>query len=795
MKKSVSRAVISYEWLDSSKLEIVSELVTLRLTFLEPSVVRCRYVSGIIFDAVPSYGVDPQYRQIYMNLTDEETDDYIEVTTPDLRVRIRRVDMGLEFYDRESGLLLSADAEGMGHRKDDNTGDHAFWVNKHMGDQAHFYGLGDKPCQLNLRGRRFELWGADHYDFKSDSDPLYKNIPFFISLDKGNCYGIFFDNTMRPYFDFGKTRDDRLLFGADGGLMDYYFIGGSTGVDVVANYTKLTGLPPMPPLWSLGYHQSKWSYYPQDVVEKLADKFRKHKIPCDAIHLDIHHMDAYQVLTWDKNNFPDPKGMICKLEKQGIKAVSIVNPGIKINPDNYIWRSGFESNVFCRRHDGALFTGRVWPGHCNFPDFTSPRVREWWKGLFVHNIADKGIRGLWVDMNEPVVFPNKTFPDDTRHDFDGYSCSHRKAHNVYGQCMVMATRDAMLMHAPKRRPFMMTRSGYAGLQRYAATWTGDNSSNWVNLKMANIMIQRLSSSGVSFCGSDTGGFLGLPSPELFCRWMQLSAFHILMRTHSNGEFSERDPMSYGKGVEHICRHAIEERYRLLPYLYTQFYLYSTKGTPIIRSLALQYSTNDDTYWRSSEFFLGEALYVVPVHHEKEKWRKCYLPEGSWYCFWTDKCYTHNKAEECVVATPIEHIPVLVKGGCVIPRWPVQQYVGEIATPHVTYDLWWAANSDQMSLHYEDEGDGYAYEKGRYLRHQFHYTADEQSLSLHHQWMGDLELPGDPEVTFNLRGLAAHKDIVLNINSSDDIHMRSDEDGKLSLELPRFFKQIQIRLLS
>ncbi len=794
MSKLLLRSVRHYEWLDTNTLEVVSEDITLRLTFLEAAIVRCHYVSGIIFDQVPSYGVDPQFRTNHPTLTDEETDDYIEVTTDVLYVRVRREDMGLEFYDRESGQLLSSDAEGLGHRNREDTGDDVVWMNKHLKNQAHFYGLGDKPCRLNLRGGRFELWGSDYYDFKADSDPLYKNIPFFISLDRGNCYGIFFDNTMRPYFDFGKTRHDRLLFGADGGQMDYYFVGGNTGVDVVASYTRLTGLPPLPPLWSLGYHQSKWSYYPQEVVENLAEKFRERKMPCDAIHLDIHHMDSYQVLTWDKKNFPDPEGMIQGLERQGIKTVSIVNPGIKINPDSYIWRSGFESNVYCRRHDGALFSGRVWPGYCHFPDFTSPRVREWWKELFVHNVAGKGIRGFWVDMNEPVVFPNKTFPDDVRHDFDGYSCSHLKAHNIYGQCMTMATREAMQLHAPERRPFTITRSGYAGLQRYAATWTGDNAANWDNLKMANLMIQRLSSSGVSFCGSDTGGFLGLATPELFCRWLQLSAFHILMRTHSNGEFDERDPMSYGKEVEDICRQAIEERYRLLPYLYTQFYLYSTKGTPIIRSLALQYSADVDTYWRSSEFFLGEALYVVPVHHEKEKWRKCYLPEGSWYCFWTDRCYTHSCAKECVVATPLEHIPVFVKGGHVIPRWPVQQYVGELENPHVTYDLWWAAHSEQMSFHYEDEGDGYAYEKGRYLRHQFHYSADGQSLTLHHQWMGDMDLPGDPEVTLNLRGLPALADVIVRINLSDEIYMRTDADGKLSLELLRLFKQVQIHIL-
>lgn len=725
-----------FEWVDPCTLELELPTNRLRIYFMEPGLVRCRYVTGAVFENIPSYGIAPEYEHGGVLLEEYETVRCYEIRTSCLILRIRKEDAGLEFVDRSCGRVLCADAEGMGHRFQEHTGDELVWVLKSMPEKAHFFALGDKPCALNMRGRRFEMWGADHYKFKPDSDPLYKSIPFFLCLNEGTQYGIFFDNTMRSYFDFGATRADRLLFGADGGVMDYYFISASSALGTVQTYTRLTGLPPMPPLWSLGYHQSKWSYYPEKVVDDLAQEFRKRQIPCDAIHLDIHHMKQYQSLTWDRIRFPDPPGMIRRLGDMGFKVVTIVDPGIKINPDNYVWRSGFERNVFCRRHDGALLEGKVWAGLCTFPDFTSPTTRYWWADLFYRQVSEYGVRGIWTDMNEPALFPDKTFPDDTRHCFDGYSCSHLKAHNVYGHCMARATRMGMEQVVPNRRPFVLSRSGFAGLQRWAATWTGDNYSDWENLKMANLMVQRLSASGVSFCGADTGGFLGHPTPELFCRWMQMAAFHVFFRNHNNGEFGGQEPWCFGSVVEDIVREAISQRYRLLPYIYTQFYRYTTEGLPIIRSLALMHPENCDTYWRSCEFFLGDALYIVPVQHPGEEGCFFFVPPGRWYSYWNDKPATENGAEAWV-PTPMSHVPVLVRGGCIIPRCTVQQYVGEQEVPPCTLDLWWAPDTSQESQLYEDRGEGTEYRRGSYLLHRFSYDAKARSLVLRHSIEGHM----------------------------------------------------------
>ena len=790
MPTRLNTSVRSFEWVDPHTLEIELPETRLRLSFLEPGVVRCRYVTQVVFENIPSYGVAAEYTPAPPELQEEETPGYLAVLTPRLELRVRRIDGGLEFYHRASGRLLAADAEGMGHRRSEKTGDDLVWVLKHMPPEAHFFGLGDKPCALNLRGRRLEMWGADHYKFTTESDPLYKSIPFFLCLNQGQQYGIFFDNTMRSYFDFGREREDRILFGADGGQMDYYFIAGDDALDTVATYTRITGLPPMPPLWALGYHQSKWSYYPESSVMQLAHQFRKRKIPCDAIHLDIHHMEDYQSLTWSQEHFPDPAGMVQRLGEDGFKVVTIADPGIKINPDNFVWRSGFERNVYCRRHDGALLEGDVWPGLCTFPDFTSPDTRNWWAGLFKRQVAEIGVRGIWVDMNEPAIFPDRTFPDDTRHAFDGHSCSHLKAHNIYGQCMARATRKGMLTHAPDRRPFVLSRAGFAGLQRYAATWTGDNTSNWENLKMANLMVQRLSTSGVSFCGADTGGFLGHPTPELFCRWMQMAAFHTFFRNHSNGEYGGQEPWCFGSTVEEHVRQAIAERYRLLPYIYTQFHRYHAEGLPIIRSLALMYPENTDMYWRSSEFFLGDSLYIVPVHHPGESGRFLYMPPGTWYSLWSDTPGA-SAGEEVWVSTPMEHIPVFVRGGHLIPRWPVQQYVGQLKCPHLTYDLWWAAETTETSYHYEDAGEGQAHRIGMYRMHRFQYTSTRRSISIVREGHGNLE-PSEETATLALHALpiGAQPHIV-----ADGAHCPGsfDERHVYSAEIPMYSNRVEITI--
>ncbi len=702
---------------------------SLRINILEEGIVRIRYVVGNLLEFWPSYAVDPSYISLPLFVLEERAyEDSFEISTRSLRITIDKSTLKLTFHSLPDEKLLQRDESGFGYEINGWTGGKKNWVRKEISPKEHFFGLGDKPCDLNIRGRRLEMWGADHYAFHEHSDPLYKNIPFFLGLNEGSSYGIFYDNTARSYFDFGATDENILLFGADRGMMDYYFIHAPSPVDIIAAYTRLTGLPPLPPLWSLGYHQSKWSYGSADAVHTLTEKFRKEHIPCDAVHLDIHHMKQYESFTWDPSMFPAPHKLVSYLDQRGIKAVTIVNPGIKNDRHSAIWRSGYQYNCFCRRHDGSLLEGAAWPGSCNFPDYTDPYVRDWWADLFESNVAQVGIRGMWVDMNEPVIFPDKTFPDDTRHFFDGRPCSHVKAHNVYGHCMAMATREGMLRHGAGRRPFVLSRSGYAGMQRFAATWTGDNCSTWEHLKMANFQCQRLATSGVSFAGSDTGGFLEHPTGELFCRWVQLASFHAFFRNHSSGEYGGQEPWLFGTKIQQHVREAIERRYRLLPYFYTQFYLYSTRGLPMIRSLALQCSHDVDTYWRGVEFFVGEHIYIVPVLNEQSGGCSLYVPEGHWYSYWNDTCLDGVKSDSWL-SCDLSNIPVFVRGGAIIPHWPVQQFVGEIPHPTSTLHLWWAAHTECESHLYEDAGDGFEHEAGNFSFCTFVYRSAKDGFVL------------------------------------------------------------------
>lgn len=711
--------------------------ITLSVCIADAGIARVTYFTGPVPEDEPSYAVSSAYEAPGAEIREHDEAGVHVIETSLLRIRIRTEEQKVDFYDLVTDEPLLADEGGFGRESKDWTGDARVWIRKRLQETEHFFGLGDKPCALNLRGKYFSMWGADHYDFHEESDPLYKSIPFFLSLRDGKAYGLLFDNTCRSYFDFGATDEQVLTFGSFGGLMNYYFIYDRRPLDIVAAYTRLTGTPELPPLWALGYHQSKWSYYPDKAVYNLVERFRDLGIPCDAVHLDHHYMEKKEGFTWDKYNFPDAAGMVRSLEEDGVKTVLIVNPGVKINPANPVWAEGLERNYFCRRSEGSLLSEEVWPGLCNFPDFTAPAVRSWWADLFRHDLQEVGVRGLWNDMNEPVIFPDRTFPMDTRHEYDGMPCSHEKAHNIYGQCMAEASWLGMKRHAPDRRPFLLSRSGFAGLQRFAATWTGDNRSNWEHLKLANFQCQRLAASGISFAGADAGGFMGHPTPELFCRWMQMAAFHGLFRNHSSGEFGGQEPWVFGQEATAYVKAAIEGRYRLLPYIYTQFHRYVETGMPVLRSLALQCFENRDTYWRGAEYFFGDHLYIVPIHEPQEGGRFLYIPEGVWYSYHTDSLM-EDTGKDVWVKCPLSFLPVYVRGGAVVPHWPVQQHVGELPRPPLTLDVWWAPEEEVTSHLYEDAGDGYGYRNGECAVHEFLYRGGS-SNSLELDW----KCEGDP----------------------------------------------------
>lgn len=701
--------------------------VILQVTIFRDNVIRFRYATNGIFQNDFSYAITRYATKGYNKLEIEEEDKVYHITTERILCKINKIDAKVTLLDAKTKELINEDEIGFHWEESYQYGGNIVKMSKKAIKGESYYGLGDKPEHLNLKGKRFENWVTDSYAYERNTDPIYKAIPFFIGLNGEKAYGIFFDNSFRSYFDFAYERKDVTSFWAQGGEMNYYFIYGPEMSDVVADYTDLTGKPHhLPPLWTLGFHQCKWSYYPESKVKEITAKFRELQIPCDAIYLDIDYMDGFRCFTWNKTYFPDPKRMVKELADDGFKTVAIIDPGIKIDMEYDVFKEGLEKDYFCKRADGPYMKGKVWPGECYFPDFTSREVREWWSGLFRELIEDIGIKGVWNDMNEPAVMevPNKTFPDDVRHEYDGNRCSHRKAHNVYGMQMARSTYHGLKKFTYPKRPFVITRAAYSGTQRYTSTWTGDNVASWDHLWIANVQAQRLAISGFSFAGSDIGGFAEQPTGELFARWIQLGIFHPFCRVHSSGDHGEQEPWTFGEEITDIVRKFIELRYQLLPYLYTAFYKYQTDGTPMLKSLVLYDQKDVQTHYRTDEFIFGDKILVCPILEPNAQGRRMYFPKGNWYNFWNDELIEGGK--ELYVETRLDTMPIYVKEGAIIPKFPVQQYVGEKEIEQITLDVYYKKGKEKSHL-YDDAGDGYDYKKDGFSRRSFNLVGKKNEV--------------------------------------------------------------------
>jgi alpha-glucosidase len=719
---------------EGNKFYFYCSEAALEVTVKSDKIIRFRFAPEGEFMRDFSYSEAHLYEGKVKHIEIMEEQDHYIIITSHLEAAICKKGLKVKILDK-NGLVLSEDEKGYHWEEHKKYGGNIVFNSRKIQSGEHFFGLGDKSCELDLRGKRFELWGKDTYGFLKNSDPLYKNIPFFYGLHHKVAYGIFFDNSFRSFFDFGFERKNVASFWAQGGEMNYYFIYGPNLMEVAEQYTDLTGKPEMPPLWSLGYHQCKWSYYPEKLVRNICEEFRTRRIPCDAIYLDIDYMDGFRCFTWNKDYFPDPTQMIKDLADQGFKTVVIIDPGIKIDKNYWVYKEAKEKGYFCQRMDGPLMKGSVWPGECNFPDFTNPQVRKWWSSLFKGLVAENGVKGVWNDMNEPAVFEIETFPYDVRHDYDGDPCSHRKAHNVYGMQMTRATYEGVKEFRKPNRPFVITRSAYAGVQRYSSVWTGDNIASWEHLWIANMQCQRLAVSGISFCGSDIGGFIETPTGELYVRWLQLGIFHAFCRTHSSGDHGDQEPWSFGSEYEELAKKFIELRYQLLPYLYTAFWQYHKQGTPMLRPITFLDQTDTETYFRKDEFGVGDNILVCPITQPESDGRWLYLPAGRWYYYWDDEQF-HGGMEVWAEAT-LERIPMFIRAGAVIPHYPVMQYVGEFPVRELYLHIYYTPKNHKSEL-YEDAGDGYGYENGEFSVKTFKTAGTDTSLSLFQNIQGEFQ---------------------------------------------------------
>ena len=691
------------------------------ISVLAPDVVRVRAGAGQSLPADHSYAVvktDWPAAKVDVSTYGK----FQSIRTSEMEVRIQLSPFRISFYDA-NGALLSKDADTMGINWDGKR----VRVGKTEPVDEHYYGFGEKSTPLDKRGRSLVMWNRDPEGFDASSEPLYESVPFFLALREGRAHGMFLDNTWRSSFDMGSELPDTYSFGAEGGELNYYFFAGPTPKQVVGRFTELVGRIPLPPRWSLGYIQSRYSYYPESKVRFIAENFRTRNIPCDGIFLDIDFMDGYRVFTWDKNRFPDPKRMMTDLRHEGFHTIAIVDPMVKVDPKYWVYEQGLKNGYFVKKPGGAIFTGKGWGDLSAYPDFASPKVRDWWAGLFKEQI-DQGVAGYLTDMNEPAVIgsngPATTFDMDAVHNTEMGPKSHAEIHNVYGMLETMATRDGMLRAHPNERPFIITRATFAGGQRYAAQWSGDNFGTWDHVRLSIPMLNGMGLSGLQFVGADIGGIMPVPSPELYTRWMQTGLLTPFAWTHSLGP-GNLEPWGFGNRMEGINRESIKLRYRLMPYIYTAFWEASQTGQPIMSPLLLEFPDDPFAVGTNDEYLFGNDLLVAPIVKDYDESRSVYLPKGTWIDYWSDRRYVGPTSVN--VNAPLERMPLFVRGGAIIPSQQDMQYTDQFPVDPLTLEVYPDGSSSRQ--YYDDDGISFEYQKGAYYLQQIAAESSDEGVKV------------------------------------------------------------------
>ncbi|KAL3818347.1 hypothetical protein ACJIZ3_004252 [Penstemon smallii] len=589
-------------------------------------------------------------------------------------------------------------------------------VNIEFPPNTSFYGTGEVSGQLERTGKRIFTWNTDAWGYGPGTTSLYQSHPWIlVVLPNGEALGVLADTTKRCEIDLRKESNIKLISPSSYPVIIFGPFASPT--DVLASFSRAVGTIFMPPKWSLGYHQCRWSYDSDARVREIARTFREKDIPCDVIWMDIDYMDGFRCFTFDQERFSDPKSLVEDLHQNGFKAIWMLDPGIKKEDGYFVYDSGSEKDIWIQTADGKPFVGEVWPGPCVFPDYTQSKARSWWANL-VKDFISSGVDGIWNDMNEPAVFKTvtKTMPESNIHRGDaelgGYQ-KHSHYHNVYGMLMARSTYEGMKLGNEEKRPFVLTRAGFVGSQRYAATWTGDNLSTWEHLHMSISMVVQLGLSGQPLSGPDIGGFAGNATPKLFGRWMGVGSMFPFCRGHSETDTIDHEPWSFGEECEEVCRIALRRRYRLLPHIYTLFYMAHTRGIPV--ATPTFFADPEDLELRTHEnsFMLGSLLIYASTGKDEELYQtKHKLPKGIWLSFDFEDSHPDIPA-------------MYLKGGSIIPAGPLYQNVGE-ANPTDSLLLLVALDEQGKAegCLFEDDGDGYGYTKGQYLLTT--YVAERQS---------------------------------------------------------------------
>ncbi len=714
---------------------ILAELHHERLSIdvVRAEVLRIKISRGGVFDEPPTFAVcvDPLASPVDFHL--EQDEERVRLITAACTTSLWLNPFHIDVHRSDGSPVIETAQDADGQYWAYATLNDSFTVRRRCRQEDAIFGLGEKSGRHNRKGRDFTMWNTDvlspygtveftagkapddpRGDIRSvEFDPYYVSIPFFYhqSYPDGRIAASFVDNGYRGAYEFSHNEEYRIIF--RGGQYTEYVFAGPDMPAILESYTWLTGRTAPPPIWSLGYHQCRWFEYTQDAVEDVAQRHRDNDIPCDAIWLDIEYMDGYRVFTWNTDRFPDPPGMLKRLDEQGFRAITIIDPGVKFDPGYWVFDQAVERDVLCRTEGGDLYIGQVWPGNTAFPDFVTEEARAWWGELNAAHVLS-GLAGIWNDMNEPATGNI----DATPMRFGHGEYSHERYRNQYALLMAMGTTAGLLDAMPERRTFVLSRAGFAGIQRYAANWMGDNQSRWDHLWLSIAMGCAFGISGQAFVGADIGGFAGNSNAELFLRWMQYGTLTPFCRNHSEIGNVDQYAWAFGDVIQDHVRIAIELRYRLLPYLYACFLRASETGEPVQRPLIFNYQYDGTVRDLDDQYLLGHDLLVAPVVGPGITARQVYLPVGDWYDWHTGEFVGGRRF--LTVATPLDRIPIYARGGAVIPMWPEAPGSTDGYQPHVIELHVFVPASDGVyrSMLQEDDGLTFAALQGSRYRTTF-----------------------------------------------------------------------------
>lgn len=714
-RKSILTAgkCLSYEISGPQAIFHCENNVNVMFKLCSPDIIKLWYQQGTFKRNNPSFAVINEDINNAGKISVSEQPGSYEIYTSKLIIRINKNPFQVKFYDKYQKVLLE-DYQSQGYQKD------SLWQGscKTLRTDEHFFGLGEKAGSLDRRGKTFRMWNSDKPCYGTDEDPLYKSIPFFMS---NYGYGILFDNTYKTVFDFGQSSKDYYSFSAPGGEMIYYFIFGPSFKQIIEDYTLLTGKPIMPPEWALGFSQCRGLYTNEKLAREVAGEFRKRQIPCDVIYQDIGWTQNLQDFEWNKKAYDNPRKMVSDLASLGFKMIVSQDPVISRGNSKDWHDNSQNSGKQWQEADSLGYfvtdvrTGKTydmpwpWGGNCGVVDFTKPGVADWW-GAYQQKVLNDGVKGFWTDMGEPA-WSNEDNTD--RLFMKHYLGMHNEIHNVYGLTWDKAVTEQFEKRNPNQRVFQMTRSSYAGIQRYAFAWSGDSGDgndvlNGWNKLAGQIPLGLSAGMGlIPFWTCDISGYCGDfndrdAMAELYVRWMQFGIFNPLSRAHHEGN-NAAEPWTFGPVAERLCREAINLKYKLHPYIYTYARNAYDTGLPLMRALLLEYPDDLSTYQIDNEFLFGKELLVAPVVEKEASSMKIYLPQGEWVDF-KDGQTVYSGKQWINYNTPLEVIPIFVKRGSIIPLMPIMQYIGEKKGFPVIFDIYPASEGRSASFTlYEDDG--------------------------------------------------------------------------------------------